>query len=150
MHLLFNSPYCRKFLFKLPSTTLYCTWTVQCNARSHCGDAKRNVTATFLQSPVQWAEQFLDLKNCFWPQFRVIVLPNPATARDGSSSKMKTCFSLQPHAIKNLETYVLLKRRAQNCMETCQRPPRQLAQYKNFHFTTVSASGDKMTKGLLG
>ena len=33
----------------------------------------------------------------------VIGLPNPAIARDGSSSKMKTCFSLQPHARKNLE-----------------------------------------------
>ena len=57
-----------------------------------------------LKCPVHCAEQFLELKICISPQFRAIRI-----LREGSSSRMKMCVSLQRRACKSMEMYVSLQ-----------------------------------------
>ena len=72
-------------------------WNVQYNAQSNSGSLTFALRYSFARS----AHRIL---------------------REGSSSKIKTCVSLQRRAIKNLEMYVSLQRRAQKCYEISVSP----------------------------
>ena len=111
----------------LHSTTPYYTVLLrttkytQYSARRHLGDSKHNVTVTFMIPFAEhWNVQYnarinsCNLKFAFRYSFarwthRIL--------REGSSSKIKMCVSLQRPATKNFEMYVSLQRRVQKWMK---------------------------------
>ena len=58
--------------------------------------------------------------------------------REGSSSKIKMCVSLQLRAIRNFKMHVSLQRRAQKCMNLARDVRGNPRHAKNHTFTTVS------------